>query len=165
MDPKIFTEEKSGVTPAVEQQLSLSSGSGSSLVQSLHKTNAFESLASLEDSSHSLHVPYVATLPGSMCSDSVGVPGSCSAHAGPVTLCIKLPNSHRIEHKFDCKSDRIKDVIYFAHCFMTGEKNIHLNVNVCLTDNSVPMNIYSDHSLTLYEAGLIHNTVLHFSYR
>ena len=107
------------------------------------------------------------------CGFNVQETRSCDLHSvhapeteeHPVTLCIKLPSCNRIEHKFDYKRDRIKDVVSFVHCFITGEKDTNLGADdVCLNDNSVPINVYSDHFLTLYEAGLTHNTLLHFSY-
>lgn len=140
---------------------SLSSSSGSSLFQSLCTVSASEESR--------LH-PHVATPPKSCGAHPVCVQpiSTCSPPEHPVTLCIKLPNCDRIEHKFDYKRDRIKDVIHFVHCFMTGEETIPPKLklgDVCLSDNNIPINTYCDHSLTLYEAGLIHNTLLHFSYK
>jgi hypothetical protein len=92
-------------------------------------------------------------------------PHSIAANSNSVTLCIMLPNCNRIEGKFDYKKDRIKDVIDFAHCSMTGGVDATLKKmkNVRLSDNNVPVNVFSDPFLTLYEAGLVHNTLLHFS--
>lgn len=146
MDTKNLIEEKSSYS-AVD----LSSGSGTAQgITSLKDRLCVPHVATLQDP-HSLHVPLALD--------------TCCQHAHSVTLCIKLPNCDRIKRKFDYRKNRIKDVVYFAHCSMTGEKDVPLNADeVCLSDNNVPMNVYSDHSLTLHEAGLIHNTLLHFSY-
>lgn len=163
-NPEVFNKEQSKDS-AVDLNSSLGSGSGSLLFQSPCSVGTSEE--SLEGRSRS-PCTCVATAPKSCSPHCVcvqPVSRSCSPPEHPVTLCIKLPNCERIERKFDCRRDRIKDVIYLAHCFVTGEKEIPLKVDdVCLTDNSVPINTYSDHSLTLYEAGLIHNTLLHFFY-
>lgn len=151
MDTKNLTEENSidsvvDVSRDMVQSSVLSTQGVTSLEECLHMSH----VATFQDP-HSLHV-----LP---------TPDTCCQHAHSVTLCIKLPNCDRIKCKFDYRRNRIKDVIYFAHCSMTSGKDVPLNADeVCLSDNNVPMNIYSDHSLTLYEAGLIHNTLLHFSY-
>ncbi len=78
-----------------------------------------------------------------------------------VTLCIKLPTCERICRRFNYRNDQIKDVIHFAHSFLSNGSNIE---EACLSDNSVPVNVYHNQSQTLYEAGLICNTLLHFSY-
>lgn len=83
-----------------------------------------------------------------------------------VTLCIILPNSERIQHKFNYERDQIKTVINVAHSFLHEDKVHNFDIDdACLSDNSVPVKVYSDHFLTLSQAGLIHNTVLHFSYK
>lgn len=154
---KNITEEKFTDSAVA---LSMSSDSGSVLLQS----PSISSALSTSESITSLVCP---------CASDVRDTKSCDLHSvhvpetdeHPVTLCIRLPSCNRIEHKFDYKRDRIKDVINFVHIFMTGERDANLGADdVCLSDNSVPINVYSDHSLTLYEAGLTHNTLLHFSY-
>ena len=81
-----------------------------------------------------------------------------------VTLCIKLPNCDRIQRRFNY-DDQIKAVISFAQSFLQEDNTLFCQDKACLKDNNVPMNVYSNHSLTLSEVGLTHNTVLHYSYR
>lgn len=78
-----------------------------------------------------------------------------------VTLCIKLPDGERIQHRFNYRKDQIKDVVHFAHMFYN-----HGDIDeMCLSDGNVPVNVYSDYFVTLDEAGLTHNSLLHYSYR
>ena len=82
-----------------------------------------------------------------------------------VTLCIKLPDSVRIQRRFDCKQHSIRDVIQFV-CLFLNQMNIDVDIEeTCLSTGLVPMTVYSDHSLTLEQAGLTHNSILHFSYQ
>lgn len=85
-----------------------------------------------------------------------------SSHSCLVTLCIKLPNGDRICHRFNYATDQIITVMSFAHSFLNCEEKFNPN-RACLSDNSVPKTVYTNHILTLSEAGLIHNTLLHYS--
>lgn len=83
-----------------------------------------------------------------------------------VILSIKLPNCERIQRRFNYRTDKIMSVLHFAHSILKKEGNNSFNVDdAFLSDNNVPMNVYFDGSLTLIQAGLTHNTVLHFSYK
>ena len=93
------------------------------------------------------------------------VEGTLSTSDHLVTLCVRLPDGRRIQHQFNCKQHRLMDVIRFAHSTTTNGDDSPLDVDsIHLSDNNVPVHVYSDYSLTLFEAGLTHNTLLHFSY-
>ena len=92
------------------------------------------------------------------------VKGTLSTPDHLVTLCVKLPDGRRIQHQFNCKQDRLMDVICFAHSRTTSGEDSPVDLDsIHLSDNNVPVHVYSDYSLTLFEAGLTHNTLLHFS--
>lgn len=111
--------------------------------------------SSIDPNNRAVHVTSLEDVPaGYLCSSDL------------VTLCIKLPNCERIKHSFNCKHDLIRDVIYFAHNFLQKGVDVPISLkDTCLNDNGVPMKIFTDYSQTLYEAGLIRNTLLHFSYK
>lgn len=77
-----------------------------------------------------------------------------------------LPTCERIHHRFNYRSAQVKDVIYFAHSHVTsGETTTNNSIDqACLSDSSIPIVVYHNHSQTLLEAGLTKNTLLHFSY-
>ena len=108
--------------------------------------------SSIDPNNRAEHVTSLEDVPADLCSSD------------SVTLCIKLPNCERIKHSFNCKHNLIRDIIYFAHNFLQKDIPVSLK-DTCLNDNGVPMKIFTDYSQTLCEAGLTHNTLLHFSYK
>ncbi len=106
------------------------------------------------------HIEIAGEIETSISSFIPPEPDSSCEHS--VTLCIKLPNSERVQRKFDFRHDQIKSIIYFAHSQM-DDLNFKID-RACLSDSNVPMNLYTDYTQTLCQAGLTHNTILHYSY-
>ena len=83
-----------------------------------------------------------------------------------VMLKLRLPGDECIQRRFSYQVDRLGCVVSYA-CSVMNSKGVDTNFsvnNVILSSNCVPMVVYSDLSLTLEQAGLVHNTLLHLDY-
>ena len=81
-----------------------------------------------------------------------------------VVLKLRLPGGECIQRRFNYQVDLLGCVVSFTCAAMSIQGGSDLNLtmnNVTLSSNGVPKVVYSDLSLTLEQAGLVHNTLLH----
>ena len=85
-----------------------------------------------------------------------------------VILKLRLPGGECIQRRFSYQLDRLGCVVRYACSVVNSNpKSTDMNLSVSsvtLSSNSVPKIVYSDLSLTLEQAGLVHNTVLHLDF-
>ena len=75
-----------------------------------------------------------------------------------ITLCLKLPVGDRLQVDFPL-STTLKEIMEYAENF---SKNTSLK-ECEISTNEIPKKVFTDWSLTLYDAGIVVRTVLHFS--
>ena len=81
-----------------------------------------------------------------------------------VTLKVRLPDGECIQKCFNYKTCLLRDVVAWGHSVMVVN-NADLKLKeLLLCDNSVPKVVFGDLSLTLEQAGLVHNTLLHLDH-
>lgn len=85
-----------------------------------------------------------------------------------VVLKLRLPGGECIQRRFNYQIDELGCVVSYA-CSLINSKgsggSLNLSVgDVTVSSNCVPKVVYSDLSLTLEQAGLVHNTLLHLNY-
>ena len=84
-----------------------------------------------------------------------------------VVLKVRLPGGECIQRRFNYQVDRLGCVVSYA-CSVINSKDgndLSLSINnVALSNNCIPKVVYSDLSLTLEQAELVHNTLLHLNY-
>ena len=84
-----------------------------------------------------------------------------------VVLKLRLPGGECIQRRFDYQVDQLGCVVSYACSVVNSRDGSDLNLSVnsaSLSSNCVPKVVYSDLSLTLEQAGLVHNTLLHLDY-
>lgn len=75
-----------------------------------------------------------------------------------VTLVLRLPDGTRIQRRFNYRTDILHTVVVFGIQYL---KSIDLSEDcVELSSCTVPKIVHNDLSLTLEQAGLVHNTIL-----
>ena len=78
-----------------------------------------------------------------------------------VTLGLRLPDGTRVQRRFDYRTDSLLTVVVFGmHYLRSVEHNNLAKECVELSSCTVPKIVHNDLSLTLEQAGLVHNTVL-----
>ena len=84
-----------------------------------------------------------------------------------VVLKLRLPGGELFQRRFNYEVDQLGSVVSYACSVMNSKDDSDLNPSVnsvSLCSNCVPKVVYSDLSLTLEQAGLVHNTLLHLDY-
>ena len=81
----------------------------------------------------------------------------CHSGQATVMVCLKLPNGERLQTDLPVATT-LEQVISHA------ETASGMDLRNCeISTNEIPKRVFSDRSLTLYNAGIIYRTVLHFS--
>ena len=92
-------------------------------------------------------------------------PEPCMDAPYTVTLKLRLPGGECIQRRFNYQVDQLGCVVCFAHSAIRCKDVNNLDVrNLTLSRNCVPKVEFRDLSLTLKQAGLVHNTLLHLDY-
>lgn len=78
-----------------------------------------------------------------------------------VMLKVRLPSGEYIQRRFDYQTSCIRDVVHYAKLAADSKDARLTEKGLTLSTNFVPKVVFSDHSLTLAQAGLVHNTLLH----
>ncbi len=74
-----------------------------------------------------------------------------------ITLCLKLPVGDRLQVDFPL-STTLKEVVEYAESYSGS------SLKECeISTNEIPKRVFTDWSLSLYNAGILVRTVLHFS--
>ena len=84
-----------------------------------------------------------------------------------VVLKLRLPGGECIQRRFNYQVDQLGSVVSYACSVINSKDGNDLNLSVdsvSLSSNCVPKVVYSNLSLTLEQAGLVHNTLLHLDY-
>lgn len=79
-----------------------------------------------------------------------------------VMLKVRLPDGECIQRRFNYQSDLLRTVVHYAWLVMNSRVP---EEDVTLSTNCVPKVVFSDLSLTLEQAGLVHNTLLHLDHK
>ena len=78
-----------------------------------------------------------------------------------VTLKVRLSDGECLQRRFDYKTCLLRTVVHWGHSVMVV-KDAHLKEReLLLSNNTVPKVVFGDLTLTLEQAGLVHNTLLH----
>ena len=79
-----------------------------------------------------------------------------------VTLKVRLQDGECVQRRFSYKSSTLRDIVHCARLAMeSAEDKTLTEKRLILSNNCVPKVVFSELSLTLEEAGLVHNTLLH----
>ncbi len=92
-------------------------------------------------------------------SPKLELKNSLPSHVNQATVmvCLKLPNGERLQTDLPVATT-LEQVVTHA------ERASGMSLTNCdISTNEIPKRVFSDHSLTLYNAGIIYRTVLHFS--
>ena len=78
-----------------------------------------------------------------------------------VMLKVRLSDGECFQRRFNYQTSRLRDVVQCAMSVMDSSLKEVNEKQLTIRTNSVPKAVFSDLSLTLEEAGLTHNTLLH----